>query len=37
VPSRDDKPLMGLATNKNYITSNASECMGSGAAWQPHE
>lgn len=27
VPARTEKPLMGLTSNKNYITSNASKCM----------
>jgi len=29
VPSRDDKPVQGLKTDKNYITSNAIEVINS--------
>lgn len=28
VPLRTEKPLMGLTSNKNYITSNASKAAG---------
>jgi len=25
VPTRDEKPVMGLTSNKNFITTNAGE------------
>ncbi len=27
VPSRDDKPILGITTNKNFITANAVEAI----------
>jgi hypothetical protein len=37
VPQRADKPLMGLTSNKDFITSNASELPWGMAETQPHK
>lgn len=34
LPSKDDRPVMGIHTSKNFITANAVEAILQGMNWQ---